>query len=122
MNRKWMITVSTVLILAVFIVVMAGGKWFKQPFGEDDQLLQAVKQLEKNVQDKKWSEAKERSEYTERAWNKIVNRIQFSMEREYMYDISGTLSRIKGGVQVEDDKAIMEEIYFFYGLWENLGG
>jgi hypothetical protein len=122
MKRKWMLIISTVVVFGLCIAGMTGAKWLKKPFGEDDQLFQSVKQLEQHVQGKQWSAAKERSEYAEKAWEKVVNRIQFSTEREYMYDISGTLSRIKGGVVAEDDQAVLEEIYFFYGLWDNLGG
>ncbi|MNC82891.1 hypothetical protein D3C75_1366010 [compost metagenome] len=54
-------------------------------------------------------------------WHRIVNRIQFSVERESIYDILGALARIQGGIAAQDDQAIMEEIYYFYALWDNLG-
>jgi len=77
--------------------------------------------LEKQVEAKQWTQAKSEIEYALKAWDRIVNRIQFSVERETIYDILGTLARMKGGVAAKDDKAIMEEIYYFYVLWENLG-
>lgn len=110
-----------VIFFILSIGVMASGNILKKPMGEDDRLLQSVKQLEQYVEDKQWDQANERSEYAMRAWYKIVSRIQYSVEREYMFEISGVLSRIKGAVKVEDDKATMEEIYYFYHLWENLG-
>lgn len=100
---------------------MAGGSLLKQPLGEDDRLLETVKNLEAAVKKKEWKRAGNDIVYALKAWSKVVNRIQFSVEREYMFQISGTLARIKGGIEAEDDKAIMEEIYFFYDLWENLG-
>lgn len=100
---------------------MAGGSLFKHPMGEDDRLLEAVKNLEDNVKKKEWKQSSNDINYALKAWSKVVNRIQFSVEREYMFQISGTLARIKGGIEAEDDKAIMEEIYFFYDLWDNLG-
>lgn len=100
---------------------MAGGSLFKLPMGEDDRLLEAVKNLEDNVKKKEWKQSSNDINYALKAWSKVVNRIQFSVEREYMFQISGTLARIKGGIKAEDDKAIMEDIYFFYDLWENIG-
>lgn len=108
-------------MLSIFIFIMAGGSLLKKPIGEDDRILEAIQELEKHVKNKEWKEAKNRIEYVGKGWNKVVNRIQFSVEREYMFEISGTIARIKGGIEVEDDKAIMEEIYFFYDLWDNLG-
>lgn len=110
-----------ILIVLICAATFGGGAYLKKPFGKDDRLLYSVKQLEHNVKDKNWNEAKKNSTYANKAWSKISNRVQYSVERDYMYDISGTLSRIKGGIEVEDDKAIIEEIYFFYDLWDNLG-
>jgi hypothetical protein len=86
-----------------------------------DRLLSSVHQLEQIVQQKNWEQAEDKSKYATEAWKKISNRVQYSVEREYMHEITGVLARIKGGVKAEDDKAILEEIYFFYDLWDNLG-
>jgi hypothetical protein len=120
-RRKWLIIVVPLLFLLVSVGIMAGGSFLKQPMGEDDRLLEAIQQLEKKVKGKDWKQANERSTYAMKAWKKVVNRIQFSTEREYMLEISGVLSRIQGGIEAEDDKAIIEEIYYFYDLWDNLG-
>ncbi|WKL02271.1 DUF4363 family protein [Paenibacillus amylolyticus] len=108
-------------LILVFVAIMASGAFLKKPFGNDDRLLESIQTLEKQVEGKQWTEAKSQVNYAMQAWDKVVNRIQFSVERETIYDILGTLARIKGGVAAEDDKAIMEEIYYFYVLWDNLG-
>ena len=121
MTRKLIIILVPTLILALCIAIMTGGPFLKKPFGEDDRLYEAIKNLEDNVKNKNWKQAKHHIDYSQKAWEKIVNRIQFSAEREYMLEITGALSRIEGGIEAEDDKAILEEIYFFYSLWEDLG-
>jgi len=50
----------------------------------------------------------------------VVNRIQFSVEREMMMEISGTLAKIQGAVRAEDTAAVLQEIHYFYELWSNL--
>lgn len=119
--RKWLIYIIPIIFILLSIGLMTGGSLFKHPMGEDDRLLEAVKNLEDNVKKKEWKQSSNDINYALKAWSKVVNRIQFSVEREYMFQISGTLARIKGGIEAEDDKAIMEEIYFFYDLWDNLG-
>lgn len=120
-RRKLLIYLIPIVFLLISIGIMAGGSILKHPLGEDDRLLEAVKDLEKDIKNKEWSKASDHIQYALKAWHKVLNRIQFSVEREYMLEISGALARIKGGIEVEDDKAVMEEIYFFYDLWENLG-
>jgi hypothetical protein len=121
-RRKWLIYLIPTVFLLFSIALMAGGSLLKEPFGEDDRLKESIEKLEADVKKKQWKQAKVHTEYALKAWHRVVNRIQFSVEREYMLEISGALSRIKGGVEAEDDKATLEEIYYFYDLWEYLGG
>ncbi|MEK4365631.1 DUF4363 family protein [Paenibacillus sp. FSL M8-0212] len=120
-TRFWLLYVLPIFLILVFVAIMASGAFLKKPFGKDDRLLESVQMLEKQVEGKQWTEAKSQINYAMQAWDKVVNRIQFSVERESIYDILGTLARMKGGVAAQDDKAIMEEIYYFYVLWDNLG-
>jgi len=119
--RLWLLYVVPIVLILIFCAVMATGSILKKPWGENDRLVESVQSLEKEVKAKQWTQAKSEIEYALKAWDRIVNRIQFSVERETIYDILGTLARMKGGVAAKDDKAIMEEIYYFYILWENLG-
>ncbi|GAC41823.1 DUF4363 family protein [Paenibacillus popilliae] len=120
-KRKWLMLGLSVFLLVFFGAVLGSGNFLKQPLGKEDRLLEAVQSIEQHVEKKNWELAKDKVEYASNAWRQIVNRIQYSVEREYMYDISGILSRIRGGIVAKDDAAVMEEVYFFYELWENLG-
>lgn len=119
--RKWLMLALAALLLVFFGAVLGSGNFLKQPLGKEDRLLEAVQSIEQHIEKKNWKQAKDKVEYASNAWRRIVNRIQYSVEREYMYDISGILSRIRGGIVAKDDAAVMEEVYFFYELWENLG-
>jgi len=121
MLRKWIVYALPIFILIVSVAVMTSGYFLKKPFSEDDRLVESIQQLEKDVKDKNWGQAKEHAEYANKAWHKIVNRIQFSSERDYLIEINTALARIRGGVEAKDDKGIMEEIYLFYDLWKFLG-
>ncbi|WP_374019511.1 DUF4363 family protein [Paenibacillus thiaminolyticus] len=120
-TRKWIMLSLALLLLVLFGAVLSTGNFLKQPLGSEDRLLESLQSMEKHVKKKDWNQAKDKIEYASKAWKRIVNRVQFSVEREYMYGISGTLSRIRGGIEAKDDSSILQEIYFFYDLWENLG-
>jgi hypothetical protein len=118
--RKWMLIIIPTLCILLFTAVLGGGI-LKKPFGKGDHLLKSMQQLEKTVKDKKWEQAKTNSKQAYKAWDHVSNRIQYSVEREYMNDIAGILARIKGGIEAEDDKGLLKEIYYFYEVWDNLG-
>lgn len=120
-RRRLLIYTLPILFLSVSIAVMISGGFLKQPLGEDDRLLETIQQLETHVQKKEWAKAKMAINHAIKAWQKIANRIQFSVERESMFEISGTLARIRGGIEAEDDKGVITEIYLFYELWDSLG-
>lgn len=118
--RKFFLYLIPIITLIAFIALMIGGNFLKQPFGKNDRVYEGIKALEMNVNQEQWDQANEEIIYIEHAWKKVVNRIQFSVEREYMFEISGTIARIHGGIVAKDKTAILEEIYFFYDLWLNL--
>ncbi|WP_256860507.1 DUF4363 family protein [Paraliobacillus ryukyuensis] len=118
--KKFFLYFIPLCTLALFIFVMNSGSLLKQPLSKEDQLYKSIYQIETNVKEKDWKKANKNINYAETAWKKIVRRIQFSVEKEYIIDLNGTLSRIKGGIAARDDKAIMEEVYYFYELWHNL--
>ncbi|CAI6051271.1 hypothetical protein PAECIP112173_01400 [Paenibacillus sp. JJ-100] len=120
-KKTWLLYAIPILMLLLFISIMVSGPMLKKPLGKHDRLLESVHLLEKQVQEKQWTQAKAQVDYAMHAWDRIVNRIQFSVERESIYDILGALARMKGGIAAKDDQAILEEIYYFYALWDNLG-
>ncbi|PYE49099.1 DUF4363 family protein [Paenibacillus barcinonensis] len=120
-KQSWLLYAIPIVMLLLFIAVMISAPLLKKPLGTQDRLLESIQLLEKHVQVKQWSEAKAQADYAMQAWDRIVNRIQFSVERESIYDILGALARMQGGIAAKDDQAIMEEIYYFYALWDNLG-
>ncbi|MDN4602227.1 DUF4363 family protein [Paenibacillus sp. F6_3S_P_1C] len=120
-TRFWLLYVLPISMIILFCAILATGTFLKKPMGTNDRLLESVQKLEKEVQAKNWTEAKTQVDYAMKAWDRIVNRVQFSVERETVYEILSTLARIEGGVVAKDDKGIMAEIYYFYVLWDNLG-
>ncbi|MFB1052246.1 hypothetical protein [Paraliobacillus sp. JSM ZJ581] len=118
--KKFLLYFIPIFTLVFFIVIMNSGYFLKGPFGKDDRLYETIIQLEHNVTEKNWGMAKENIMYSENAWKKIVKRIQYSVEKEYIIEINGILSRIKGGIEINDDKAIIEEVYYFYEMWDKL--
>lgn len=120
MNTKWFIYGVPILILALSIAVMTSGSLLKKPLLADDDVFRLVRELEQVVKQKDWALARAKSAEASKAWHHVVNRIQFSVEREMIMEISGTLARIKGAAEAEDEQSVLTEVYYFYDLWNNL--
>ncbi|MEQ6378567.1 DUF4363 family protein [Bacillaceae bacterium S4-13-58] len=119
--KKFMLYAIPWSFILIFIAIMLSGSFLKQPISEEDRLLEAMKSLETSINHLDWEKAEEEVDYIQTAWDKIVFRVQFSVERENMMQVDETISRIKGGVKAQDKNIIMEEIYYFYTLWDHLG-
>ena len=108
------------MILALSIAVMTSGSLLKKPLAADDDVFRLVRELEQVVKQKDWGLARAKSVEANKAWHHVVNRIQFSVEREMIMEISGTLARIRGAAVAEDEQSVLTEVYYFYDLWNNL--
>ncbi|QTM98774.1 DUF4363 family protein [Sediminibacillus dalangtanensis] len=118
--KKFLLYFIPLLTLSVFIAVMNSGAFLKQPLGKDDRLYESIQLIEAGVKNKDWSKVKTETAKMEKAWDKIARRIQFSVEKEQLLEIDGTIARIRGAVEAEDDQSVLEEIYYYYGQWEQL--
>ncbi|MFO7263845.1 MAG: hypothetical protein A6D91_00440 [Bacillaceae bacterium G1] len=117
---KWFVYGVPIVILAICVLVMTSGNWLKQPLRGDDDVLALVREVERLSEGEQWEEARAKALAAHQAWHHVVNRIQFSVEREMMMEISGTLAKIQGAVRAEDTAAVLQEIHYFYELWSNL--
>lgn len=121
MIQKIKVFILPVLFVVISILIMTSGSLLKEPLGTEDQLYQAIVSIEKAVNQGKWDVADEKIGYAVHAWDKVVNRIQFGVERNYLNEISDSLSRMRGNIKAEDKPGVLADIYLFYDYWESLG-
>ncbi|TCS82590.1 DUF4363 family protein [Tepidibacillus fermentans] len=120
MRKKVIILGSTAIIL-LFIAIMVSGTFLKRPLTKDDNVIGQVNFIEASVKQKDWQLANEHLEQGIKAWEKVKNRIQFSVERDFITEIDNKLATLKGAIKAKDDKMIIlttEELKF---VWQELG-
>jgi hypothetical protein len=119
--KKFLLYLIPSLFVLASLFIMTGGGWLKGPLGDDDDLLSYVEKIEVYVQSEKWEEAQQEQHKAAKAWETISKRIQYSVERDDMMAIAEALHRIKGGIEVQDAATVFPDIYYFYGIWNDLG-
>ncbi|NLX63365.1 MAG: DUF4363 family protein [Clostridiaceae bacterium] len=119
MRRLLVIAIPLVTII-LFLAVMLSGNFLKQPLGKDDDIPGLIETLIKDIQDEQWDKVNQKAEELNNAWGKVVNRIQFSAERNEINNLSVALARFKGAILEKDRTSAIMELKEAYEHWNQL--
>lgn len=119
--RKFMVIALPLFAIVLFILVMLSGDFFKKPLGNDDDIPKTIEELLQIVQSEKWDEAGIKAKELDKIWKKIVNRVQFSSERDEINFFSMSIARLEGAILVKDKANAVMELKEAYEHWDQLG-
>ncbi|CRZ34147.1 uncharacterized protein DUF4363 [Herbinix hemicellulosilytica] len=119
--RKFLIYAIPITSLIIFILIMQSGNILKKPFGDNDNFPQAINDLIEAVGKEYWDVADQKVESLTKAWKKVLNRVQFSSERDEINKINICIARIKGAIMAKDKTNALMELYEAFYHWEDLG-
>lgn len=100
---------------------MGSGFFLKKPFSNHDDVIDKVKQVERLVKAEAWNEAEKECDEGILAWEKVKNRIQFSVERGFLEQIDYDLAELKGSIIAQDPKNVIITSEKIVILWNELG-
>ncbi len=110
-----------ILFIAIFIAIMTTGALLKRPFGQEDDVIHLIEQMESNVLNSEWDQASTHLHEAKKAWTKVVHRIQFSAERDEINTLHKALDRTEGFIKAKDAGGAMAELAEARHIWEELG-
>ena len=119
--KKLIYYLLPVAILALFIGIMLSGSYLKQPRGEDDSVSGKLVLVKEAVQKGDWKSAQQEIDNLEEAWEKVVPRIQFSMERNEIKDLGVSLTRARAAITAKDIAGALMELEEAEHHWHSLG-
>ncbi|MCR1898374.1 DUF4363 family protein [Irregularibacter muris] len=119
--RKFMVVTIPIITLVIFVLIMFGVNFLKNPLGKDDNIPLIIERMEHNVSNERWQEVGEQREELANAWKKVVRRIQFSSERDELNAFRINLARLKGAILAEDKSNALMELKEAHEHWESLG-
>jgi len=120
MKKLIAVSIPAVLI-AFFILIMISAPFLKKSFGENDNVPAILEEVKKDVNSGNWADAKESTGELEDAWNIIIDRVQFSVERDELKEIKTSLARMKGYIEANDRSGSLAELAVVKEHWTNLG-
>ena len=119
--RKFLTKAIPLVTLALFICIMLSGGILKKPFGKKDDVPQAIANIIQDIDHDNWNEANKDIENLEKAWKKVIRRIQFSSERDEINYVSTSIARLRGAALAEDKANSIIELKEAYHHWKTIG-
>ena len=118
--KKFISYAIPVATLAIFVLIMLGGNYFKKPHNSSEDVLGFTQTSIEHAKAEKWDMLSQDIINIDTAWKKIIPRIQFSVERDEIYKISLNLARLKGSVVSEDKANTLMELHEIIENWHEL--
>ena len=109
-----------IITLAIFVLLMLGGNYLKKPHNPSEDVLGLTQTSIEHAKAEKWDMLSQDLANIDTAWKKIIPRIQFSVERDEIYNISLNLAGLKGSVASEDKASTLIGLNEIIENWDEL--
>jgi len=118
--KKFISYAIPIVTLTAFILLMLGGNYLKRPLNSSENVVAYTKLSIEHAKVEKWDMLKQDVVNIDYAWKKIIPRIQFSVERDELYNISLNVARLKGAIASEDKSSTLIELNEIIENWDEL--
>jgi hypothetical protein len=119
--KKYIIIAIPILMIAIFILIMVSDNFLKKPMGDDDDVPAFIQSIIQDIISDKWDSAEDKTEQLSKAWRKVVNRIQFSAEKDEINEFDMNLARLRGAIIAKDKSNAIMELTEAKEHWDNVG-
>ena len=99
---------------------MLGGNYLKKPHNSSEDVIALVEISIQHAKAEKWTILRQDIDSINFAWNKIIPRIQFSVERDEIYNISLNIASLRGSISAEDKPSTLIELNEIIENWNEL--
>ena len=118
--KKFISYAIPIVTLAAFVLIMLGGNYLKKPQSPSEDVVAFVELSIEHAKVEKWDMLQQDIVRIDTAWEKIMPRIQFSVERDEIYNISLNVARLKGSIASEDKTSTLIELNEIIENWNEL--
>ena len=118
--KKFVHYLIPIVTLIIFAGIMLSGRYLKKPRDASEDVMGFIKTAVTDVSSDNWNKATVDIDNLEKAWKKILPRIQFSVERDELYNISTNIARLKASAIAEDKSSALLELYTVMENWDEL--
>ena len=116
--KKYILTFS---ILILFVIFMISGVFLKNKKFNNINIPMQMNYLIEFIETENWNEAEAEFYTLERNWNKIIELIQFSCERDEIYSFTVNLAKLEQSIKSKDKLSCLLELAEAKQYWVFLG-
>lgn len=120
-RKKFIIYAGSISMIVLFVAIMGSGNFLKKPLTYNDDVMKQVNLVEESVNKSQWQDAEIEINKGLASWEKVKNRIQYSVERNYLEDIEGEMASLKGAIRAKDRDTAIITIEKIRRMWRELG-
>ncbi|AGB40740.1 hypothetical protein Halha_0768 [Halobacteroides halobius DSM 5150] len=110
-----------VIILITFIILMNAGAFLKQSLTKEDNVSKYISAVRKNILHNNWQEASKNAKKLEKAWQTVLTRIQFNIEKDEVVNLDISINRLQGAVTAQNKTTSLVEINTVDTMWQKIG-
>lgn len=118
--KKFISPAIALVVLTLFVFLMLSGNYFKKPRNSSEDVIAYVETSIKHATTNNWDMLNEDLTSIDKAWNKIIPRIQFMVERDEIYNINLNIARLRGSIASEDKANTLMELNEIIENWNEL--
>lgn len=118
--KKFISYAIPIVTLTIFVLIMLGGNYLKKPRNPSEDVVSFVELSIEHAKSEKWDMLEQDIVSIDTAWKKIIPRIQFSVERDELYNISLNIASLRGSIASEDKASTLIELNQIIENWDEL--
>ncbi|MGH4119363.1 DUF4363 family protein [Clostridium sp.] len=118
--KKFISYTIPIITLTVFILLMLSGNYFLKPRNSSEDVIAFAQTSIEHAKAEKWDMLDQDITSIDAAWKKIIPRIQFSVERDEIYNVSLNIANLRGSIASKDKVSTMITLYEIIENWHEL--
>lgn len=108
------------MVITLFVLIMNAGEYLKEARGEHDNVPKYFQLVEADVAAGQWTTAEEDLDKLKAAWQVVMGRIQFDVERDEINHLSANLARLGGSIKAKNMSSAVVELAEAKEHWDEL--
>lgn len=109
-----------VILLCIFALLMLSTDYMKEPKGRDDDVIQKVKDIEIQMARGEWPGCELSYEELIKAWDHVLFRIQFSIDKDVAFALEDQLALLKGAIKAKSSELVTVYCEAIRVVWNSL--
>lgn len=120
MKRK-LIIFGSILMLTFYILIMTSAFVFKNPLTTEDNVIGQLDLIQQAAKNDDWQRAESEFIKGKQAWEKIKNRIQFSVEKIFVEFVDEELGTLNGAIKAQNVDMVIITTEKIKYVWYEMG-